>query len=83
MTALRPHSSASSRFAAFRIQKPPTCSLVSRYGPSVIHHLTVGLRPQGFRVAGRGEATSENPGPGSIHLFVECADIAFHYFALE
>ena len=26
---------------------------------------------------------SENPGPGSIHLFVECADIAFHYFALE
>jgi hypothetical protein len=38
--------------------------------------------PQGFRVAGRGEATIENPGPGSINLFVECADIAFHYFAL-
>src|SRR5580704_11125810 len=35
------------------------------------HHLTVLLRPQRFRVAGRREATSENPGAGGIHLFVE------------
>src|SRR5260370_3183877 len=35
-TALRPHANASSRLAASSIQKPPTCSLVSRYGPSVI-----------------------------------------------
>ena len=33
--ALRPHASASSRSAASSIQKPPTCSLASRYGPSV------------------------------------------------
>src|ERR1700741_2717767 len=48
MTALRPHSSASSRFAAFRIQKPPTCSLVSSYGPSVIHHRTSGCARRDF-----------------------------------
>jgi len=32
---LRAHSSASSRSAVSSIDKPPTCSLVSRYGPSV------------------------------------------------
>src|SRR5580704_6345243 len=41
-TALRPHASASSRFAALSIQKPPTCSLVSRYGPSVMSTLPLG-----------------------------------------
>jgi hypothetical protein len=35
-TALRPHASASSRSAAFSTQKPPMCSLLSRYGPSVM-----------------------------------------------
>ena len=33
--ALRPHASASSMLAASSIQKPPMCSLVSMYGPSV------------------------------------------------
>src|SRR5277367_6588995 len=32
MTALRPHSCAFSMSAASSIQKPPMCSLVSRYG---------------------------------------------------
>src|SRR5580658_2846667 len=41
-TALRPHASASSRFAHFSSQKPPTCSLVSRYGPSVMSTLPPG-----------------------------------------
>src|SRR5262249_34263550 len=35
-TALRAHASASSMSAASSIQKPPTCSLVSRDGPSVM-----------------------------------------------
>src|SRR6185312_500368 len=34
-TALRPHATASSMLPASSIQKPPICSLVSRYGPSV------------------------------------------------
>src|SRR5580704_2378754 len=33
--ALRPHATASSMLAASSIQKPPMCSFVSRYGPSV------------------------------------------------
>jgi hypothetical protein len=40
--ALRPHPSASSRLAASSTQKPPMCSLVSRYGPSVIRTLPSG-----------------------------------------
>src|SRR5580658_4479432 len=47
-TALRPHARASSRFAAFSIQKPPTCSLVSRYGPSVISTLPSGCARRDF-----------------------------------
>src|SRR5215467_3293231 len=35
LAALRPHASASCRSAVSSIQKPPTCSLVSKYGPSV------------------------------------------------
>ncbi|HXN20105.1 MAG TPA: hypothetical protein VN875_17335 [Candidatus Binatus sp.] len=30
-----------------------------------------------------GEATSENPGTGSLHLFVERVDIALHRSASE
>src|SRR6202050_5958429 len=41
-TALRPHASASSRLAASSTQKPPMCSLVSRYGPSVMSTLPPG-----------------------------------------
>src|SRR5271157_31998 len=40
--ALRPHASASSRLAASSTQKPPMCSLVSRYGPSVMSTLPSG-----------------------------------------
>src|SRR5438046_2344136 len=47
-TALRPDASASSRLAAFRIQKPPTCSLVSRYGPSVTSTLPLGCARSDF-----------------------------------
>src|SRR5208337_1722674 len=47
-TALRPHATASSMFAAFRIQKPPMCSLVSRYGPSVTRTLPSGCARRDF-----------------------------------
>src|ERR1700693_4241093 len=73
-TALRPHASASSRSAASSIQKPPICSLVSRYGPSVMSTLPPGCA--------RGEPAGENPGTSSHHLFVEHVDIAAHRFVL-
>src|ERR1700733_7100263 len=40
--ALRPHASASFRSAASSTQKPPMCSLVSVYGPSVASTLPLG-----------------------------------------
>src|SRR5690349_16599852 len=40
--ALRPHASASFRSTASSTQKPPMCSLVSRYGPSVMSTLPSG-----------------------------------------
>ena len=39
-------------------------------------HLAIGLRPQGPRAAVPGEATSENPDTGGLHLFVEHVYIA-------
>jgi hypothetical protein len=36
MTPLRAHATAWSMSAVSNIQKPPMCSLVSRYGPSVM-----------------------------------------------
>jgi len=43
-------------------------------------HLAIGLRPQRPRIAGRGEATSEKPDTGSVHLFLEHVNIAHHRF---
>jgi hypothetical protein len=40
--SLGPHASASSRLAASSTQKPPMCSLVSRYGPSVMRTVPPG-----------------------------------------
>jgi hypothetical protein len=52
--ALRPHASASSRLAASSTQKPPMCSLVSRYGPSVIRTLPSGCARSDLALPGRG-----------------------------
>src|SRR5208337_1553990 len=46
--ALHPHASASSRSAASSTQKPPMCSLVSRYGPSVMSTLPPGFAGSDF-----------------------------------
>jgi ankyrin repeat protein len=47
-TALRPHSSASFMSVASSTQKPPMCSLVSRYGPSVMSTLPPGCARSDF-----------------------------------
>src|SRR6266852_3199264 len=46
--ASRPHASASSRLAASSTQKPPMCSFVSRYGPSVTSTLPSGCARSDF-----------------------------------
>src|SRR5882762_2734030 len=45
---LRAHASASSMSAASSIERPPTCSLVSRYGPSVMSTLPPGCARSDF-----------------------------------
>src|SRR3984885_9978763 len=66
-----------------RFQYPKTAYVLLglQVRPVGDEHLTIGLCPQRLRVASRGEATGENPGTGSLHLFVEYVDIAHHRFA--
>ena len=55
-------------------QKPPTCSLVSAYGPSVDDGLATLLPDHGGGVGGM-EPTGEDPGAGLPDLVVERVDI--------
>src|SRR5260370_34186372 len=80
MAPLRAHASASSISAASRIQKPPICSLVSMYGPSVTSTVPSGCFRTVFCVAGRGNSASELPGAGSDHFAVERVDLLDHRF---
>jgi hypothetical protein len=57
--------------------------LVSKVRTFGDEHLAIGLRAQQLRVAGPGEAKSENPGTGSLQLFVGRGYIADRGFALE
>jgi len=75
---LRAHATASSMSAHSKIQKPPMCSLVSRYGPSVMRTPPLGLRSQQLRGP---KAASKFPDAGSHHLFVERMDFSGHRFA--
>jgi hypothetical protein len=80
--ALRPHASASSRSAASSTQKPPMCSLVSRYGPSVMSTLPSGCARSDL-AAGRGKASDENPDTGSHHFAVERVDLVGHRLGFD
>src|SRR5712671_3207423 len=80
MAPLRAHASASSISAASSIQKPPICSLVSVYGPSVTSTLpSVCFRNVFALLAGEIPA-SELPGAGSDHFAVERVDFLDHRF---
>src|SRR5258707_1528628 len=65
---------------AFQQPKTAYVLLGLQVWPVSDEHLAIGLRPQRPRSAGRGEATSEKPDTGSVHLFVEHVDIAYHRF---
>ena len=70
---LAAHASAASRSGAVMIQNPPSCSLVSANGPSVmigspsVPHDRCDLR--------RMEAAAEDPGAGGLELLVERVDL--------
>src|SRR5437667_9822345 len=69
--------------SGFQYQKTAYVLLGLQVRPVGDEHLAIGLRPQRFRVAGTGEATSEHPDTGSLHLFVEHVDIAYRRFGHE
>src|SRR5271154_1498455 len=64
-TALRPHASASSMSAASSIQKPPTNSLVSRYGPSVMTTSPPGCLRNDFALAAGSRPPAKNLAPAA------------------
>jgi hypothetical protein len=61
--------------SGFQYQKPPMCSLVSRYGPSVTSTLPLGCARSDLALLAADEAASENPDTGSLHLLVERVDL--------
>src|SRR5438876_11805763 len=73
------HASASSISAASSIQKPPICSLVSVYGPSVTSTVPSGCFRTVFALLA-GNSASELPGAGSDHFAVERVDLLDHRF---
>jgi len=56
-------------------KKPPMCSLVSRYGPSVTENLAIGLRPSDFALLAALRPPAKTLAPAAVHLFVELVDI--------
>src|SRR5713226_1213200 len=73
-TALRPHASASSRFAHSSSQKPPRGSLVSKYGPSVTSTL-----PSGCARSDLASLAAERP-PAKSLTPAASINIAHHRF---
>lgn len=68
LAALRAHASASFVSTHSSIEKPPTCSLASRYRPVRDEHFTVGLRAQRVR---RAQAAGKLRHAGSVHFSVQ------------
>ena len=69
--------------AASSIQKPPMCSLVSRYGPSVTTTLPVGPFRKRLRAAYVLQAASKKPRVGSTCIcFVKRVDSVCHRLIL-
>ena len=66
----RPSASAASRSAALITQKPPSCSLVSANGPSVVT-TSPSLAFDDGRGRRRVQAAGEHPGASPLHLLVE------------
>jgi hypothetical protein len=67
------------------LQHPKTSYVLLglRVRPVGDEHLTIGLRPQRPRAAGRREAADELPDTGSHHPLVERVDLAVHRFVLD
>ncbi len=77
--AWRPQASASSRSAAASTVRPPTCSLPSTYGPSVVT-ISVAVEPDHGRRARRVQAAREDPGARGPHLLVDGLDVLHDRF---
>src|SRR5947209_20241318 len=74
--SLAPPGKCIIQISGFQHPKTADVLLGLQVWPVGDEHLAIGLRPQRPRVAGRGEATNENPDTVSHQLVVEHVDIA-------